>query len=186
MTNWYHIWRFDKDKKKIYIVHEEDIAGWDKANDTAAALRFEKNDEHYQAVLKGGWLEQLLRAEASKIQQEQQKHTREKMGPIYEHAAASLAKMEIPTFESYEDEYVWECFDYIGIPSKQWIADLKEAIKDHSQGQTELIDAEYYTGIRGPHLTFILKCGERERRLVIAPGVPPIEFWGKEETKKEQ
>lgn len=100
------------------------------------------------------------------------------MNEIYTHAAQALSNMEVPGFDDFDEEEVFEAFAYTPLIMgyKEWFSEFQQLIKDMSNGQTKLIEQPFYTGIRGLNKTYLLTKGDVTKRVIIAQGIPPIEI----------
>jgi hypothetical protein len=100
---------------------------------------------------------------------------------IFKHAAQALANFEIPDFDKFSEDDVFNAFSEVRWWSSdfdEWASFMQEEVNKASNGQTKLINTSFYTGIRGPNRQFILNNGDRERKVVAGPYMPPIMFWG--------
>lgn len=100
---------------------------------------------------------------------------------IFKHAAQALSHFEIPNFDDFSDENVFDAFCEIQWWSSdfdEWASFMQEMVNEASNGQVKLINTSFYTGIRGANRQFILMEGDREQKVVMGPYIPPITFQG--------
>lgn len=99
---------------------------------------------------------------------------------IFKHAAQALANFEIPDFDNFSEDDVFNAFSEVRWWSSEfdeWASFMREEINKTSNGQVKLINTSFYTGIRGANRQFILMKGDKEQKIVMGPYIPPITLW---------
>lgn len=99
---------------------------------------------------------------------------------IFKHAAQALANFEIPDFDNFSEDDVFDAFNEVkrGDEYDEWFSFMQEEISRISSNSACLIETSFYTGIKGINHQFILKKDNKEQKVIVSLSVPPISFVG--------